>query len=280
MDTSFDNLSFINDGKFRLGSEVECAIRREDYNQFVKSIKGLDKRIEIGYDGSIRPLNWVSWDRYGNEEGDAGREIRTPVLSSQEGVLLLNEIFKLISRYGYTNKTTGYHANFSPTDKNDHEKINPFFLSVLPIWADIRHRFNRDKNKYCQDIVIRKDILKNPLLVLSVPKEKRKNGMFWDKYDGGYFKVNRTVENAIDLWHYLRRLQEGKIFGKSKLIQCHWHYAAFNAKNYQPHYTPSSRLEVRSWGNENYHTRFPEISSDINEIIHLFKESMCHPIKI
>src|ERR1039457_2029186 len=162
---------------FHLGFEIEACFFREGFSDFVKLLKRLDSRINVTTDGSIRPENWTRSDRYGDMVGHKGREIQTYPLKAKEGVLLLNEIFNLVSDFGYTNQTCSCHLNFSPINRKDYEKVNPFFLIQQDFWQRIRNHFNRDGNKYCQDIFLRKDVKENPVNIL---KHKIQNGVFWD----------------------------------------------------------------------------------------------------
>jgi hypothetical protein len=272
----------IEENQFKTGYEIETCLYRAGFNDFSAQLKKLDKRINIGTDGSIRPLGWVKHDRYGKVIGDIGREIRTPVLKSKEGIQLLAEIFNLVNQYGYQNETTGFHFNFSPQLK-DYEKLNPFFLAEQPIWKRIKQEFNRDGNKYCTDVVLRKDIRKNPanVLKLSVSKEGTDpNGIFWDGFRGQEASIHYKHKNAISLWHFLNQMNDFKKFGAQKPIKNHWHYSSANFSNYYPEYSPQGRAEIRSFGGADYCSKLGKILPYIDETIALAKESFEHTIKI
>jgi hypothetical protein len=267
----------IKENQFNSGYEVEACFYREGFKGFVEKIKKLDKRINIGTDGSIRPIGWRKSDRYGRYFGHIGREIKTPVLKTIEGIQLLNEVFKLVSDFGYTNSTCSCHLNFSPIDKKDYERVNPFFLVQQDFWKRIRRHFDRDGNKYCQDIFLRKDIRENPANIL---KKKFPFYTFWDGYRDEEVNTEYKHKNAISLWRYLISMQDFKKFGNQQLVRCHFHYAGINFENFKPLPTKESRIEIRGVGNTDYEKRLDEIVPYIDESLFWIKESYKHEIKI
>lgn len=261
----------IKEGSFFTGFEPECCINAGAMNDFQAAVRKVDKRCVFKFDRSIVP-----------KAGDETTEINTPVLRSDESIALLDEIFMLIDQFGYTNSTCSVHANFSPVSKKNHEKINPFFLAEQEIWKRMRSDFKRDGNKYCSDVILRSDIRQNPSVILKekVSKAGTENGMFWDKFRGEEASVDYKHRNAISLWRYLIQMQDFKKFGRKKLVKCHWHYAIVNFENYKPTHTKDSRVEIRAFGNENYHLKLPLITQYIDEVLALLKESFNHPVQI
>jgi hypothetical protein len=282
----FDHFTYIPNGRWQMGCEVECCIKRAQNRSFEKQLKSLHKGIEFEYDGSLRPIGW-SHDNHNSElyynrgdirndaPFDQGHELLTPVLPVKDASLLLIEIFRLIEKDGYTNKSCGLHVNFSPINKSDYGKINPFYLVSQPIWNEIREVFGRMKNKYCKNIFVREDICKNPTSIL----EHVKHGKFWDKYDG----IERTTDykhlNAISLWRYMVKMQQFNRFNKQRFVDYKWHYSVVNFDHYTPLPAHDSRIEVRGFGNKNYHLRLEEIISYIEKIIELFENSMNFTLK-
>lgn len=288
-----DNFHNILNGQFNAGFEIECCIRRDENPAFEKALKKLHKGIEFEYDGSLRPVGWSKENHNANTYAnraklphikcDQAHEILTPVLPVNEAFQLLEKIFALVAEFGYTNESCGLHANFSPINKKNFHKINPFWLSTQPLWSKIRKAFGRENNKYCQDIVLRADIKKNPAIILKqeiVKEGLQPNGIFWDGYREEEVSINYKHVNAISLWRYMVQLQDFKRFGKKKLVKCHWHYAGINFENIKPHPTDDSRIEIRAFGNTNYHLRLFEIADFCDKAIALFEESYTKPIKI
>jgi hypothetical protein len=267
----------ILDGSFKCGFEIECCVPRLKDKAFIKDVKSLSEKIQFTYDGSLRPNGWTKTNKQAHAfvVGDIGHELVTPVFKSEDGILFLNELFKIVQTHGYTNSSCGLHANFSPTDKKNHEKINPFWLAEQKLWQEIKRTFARDKNKYCQDIKFRKDIRKNPVKILQEPisKDRHNNGVFWDKWEGCEASIAYKHRNAISLWHHAQRLQNNQIFGKKQLVKAHWHYSNINFTNYQPTYTSDSRIEIRSAGGEDYEKKIDLIAEYADKSVGLFKES-------
>lgn len=270
----------IRNGRFKKGFEVEVCIHNQDHynaNAFCKAIRKIDKRIVVDYDGSIKP-----------KAGDWCCELKTPVLIANESFQLLEQIFIAIAFHGYTNTSCGLHDNTSPVSKKDFNKINPFWISEQPLWKQIRKSFARANNKFCQDVVLRKDIRENPFVILDLNVEKRglKNGMFWDGYRKQEVPINYQHVNAISLWRHMIQLQDFKKFRNknrkpiTNLVKCHWHYAGINFENLQPIPTPESRIEIRGFGNKDYHLRLPEIAHYSNEALGLFEQSYEIPCEI
>lgn len=264
-------------GRFNAGFEIEACIfnqDRQNANEFCRAVRRLNGKhgqIHIGTDRSIKPLR-----------GDWTCESRTPVMRVNASLGLLQRLFDLVAEYGYTNKSCGFHANLSPVNAKEVDLINPFWLAEQSLWAEIRKAFGRDKNKYCQDIALRKDIRQDPALVLKQPVEKRglKNGVFWDGFRNQEVSVNYKHINAVSLWRYMIQLQDFKKFKNQKLVKCHWHYAGINFENLLPVYHPESRIEIRSFGNKDYHLRLEEICYYLDKAIALIEESYKKPVKI
>lgn len=286
------NFQNILDNDFNIGFEIECLIFRQQNANFEKAVMALHKGILFVYDGSVRAKGWSrkrhNTHTYANRHNlnipiDQAHEILTPVLPAIEAVQLLEKIFALVAEFGYTTKCCGLHANFSPRDKKNHGKINPFFLVEQPVWKEARKTFNRIGNKYCQDVVLRKDIRENPANILKqkINKDNLENGMFfWDGYRDEEVSINYKHINAISLWRYLVQLQDFKRFGKQKLVKCHFHYGVVNLENYKPRYTMDSRIEIRAMGGDSYHFRLLEIVDYCDKTLELIKESYNHKIKI
>ena len=286
---NFQNI--LND-KFQCGFEIECCIRRADNALFEQELKKLHKGILFQYDGSIRPLGWSrkkhNSHTYSNRHNlmnlkcDQAHELLTPVLPCVEGFQLLEQIFALVAEFGYVNNSCGFHANFSPKNKKDFNKINPFWLSERPLWSEIRKTFGRNRNKYCQDVVLRKDIRENPANVLKqkIDKSNLDNGVFFDGYRNENVTIDYKHINAVSLWRYMIQLNDFKRFGKQKLVKCHWHYANCNFENLKPIPTKDSRIEIRGFGGADYHLRLDEIIDYCDKAIGLFEESYQKQIKI
>lgn len=252
-----NEFQYILDRRFQTGFEVECCINAGQTEAFKKAVQKLHPDITFVHDGSIKP-----------KLGDDRTEINTPVLPTDQALQLLERIFELVDKYGYTNRSCGLHANFSPINRADYEKINPFWLATQPIWKQIKKTFQRERNKYCRDIELQATIKKNPYAF--VPHVK--HGRFWDRYNGVEASTSYKHKNAVSLWHYMIQMQNFNRF-KRKFVRYAWHYSVINFDNYSPSHKPDSRIEIRGFGNENYHLRIGEIARYIERILRLFVES-------
>jgi hypothetical protein len=284
MAISLKQYEHVCNGRFQAGFEIECIIRRNENAEFEKALKNLHKGIQFEYDGSIRPIGWrrskhQDEHKYYNRayykgKMDQAHELLTPVLPIPEALLLLEKIFVLIEKHGYTNKSCGLHCNFSPILPEDYDKINPFYLISQPHWNNLRTNWNRHKNKYCREVGLLQNLDKNPTSFM----KHIKHGKFYDKFDG----VERHTKeyqhkNSISLFTWLIKLNEFKRL-KKEFLKYIWHYSAISFDNYSTERKEDSRIEIRGIGGENYHMRFVEIIECVNESIRLFMQSFEIPI--
>jgi len=265
---------------FKIGFEVECCIFKGKSNAFLRKIKDLNKKITIGSDGSLKP------NKIGEQicplDGvtkidvfDDSFELGTPPLPSEQAFILLEQIFELIKIYGYTNKSCGFHVNVSPVFHGDYKKINPFYLANKPLWKEIKRKFKRGNNRFCKDVVLKPSIKRNPASFLKYLKEGRFYNYNEYKYE---YPHNYQHKNAISLWHHLIKMHEFNRT-KQKFINYVWHYGVISFDNYKPVKRKDSRIEIRGFGNTDYHLKINDIIYYTNKTLALFKESFEKPIE-
>jgi hypothetical protein len=133
---------FTNDTDIRLGFEVECRIRDEDYTKFCREIYNLKKRTNIGYDGSISGCGFEY----------RAVELRTSPLPPKRSMETLRAIFVIVNKYGNTNTSCGLHVNISSANKSKMKNFDPFPFIYSKLWEQILRKFKRKNNRYCKTI--------------------------------------------------------------------------------------------------------------------------------
>jgi hypothetical protein len=130
---------------FKFGFECEFVFdtAKITFEDLAVEFRRLHRNIVCDDDGSIDPSRGII--------SEDGMEVKTPPLSSDEAFTLLQKVFGLIDKYGYTNKSCGLHVNFSPTTIKHYRAINPFSFSRAKLWAKIKKDFKRGSNTFCVD---------------------------------------------------------------------------------------------------------------------------------
>jgi hypothetical protein len=130
---------------FKFGFECEFVYdsSKISLENLSAEFRRINRNIFCDDDGSIDP----------NRGDQHGRsiEVKTPPLQSDQAFLLLEKVFAVINKYGYTNSTCGLHVNFSPNKTKHYRSINPFSFSKAKLWARIRKDFKRASNTFCVD---------------------------------------------------------------------------------------------------------------------------------
>jgi hypothetical protein len=229
------NIKYLKSKRFLIGFEVEMCLDRIKLTvkEFKKIIKDLNKDIIIGNDGSIIPVDYHNHSTF---------ELKTPPLSSLKSFKLLSKIFDVIEKYGYTNETTGLHVNISPICKKLYYSINPIYIASHPLFEKIVKDFNREDNEFC----------------VTYSKEDFKS---------------EPVKNNIDFWH--RNVGEC-CYNYDPLVinpDYYGHSSAVNFDNYHTKKSKDSRLEIRAFGNTNYHKKLDKVLKHTDEIIKVYLQS-------
>lgn len=145
----------LRDPNFQVGIEFEFIINDQTAKQdlldeesafnFVQQMmKYRSLEGEVKEDKSIIPENNDGW----------GIEIVTPVMSLQQSLITIPDIFELIEDIGYTNRTTGLHINLSHKNIN-HQNIDPHKLAsslederIYKTMPERRGNMNRSTEMY------------------------------------------------------------------------------------------------------------------------------------
>lgn len=132
----------------RLGFEIESLYNKTGRKDLIRKIREINPEIITGNDYSLH--GWTGkMDTYGNRQDDCGIEIKTPPLPKCEAIVVLDKVFSLVGKYGYTNKTCGLHLNLSTVNEEKRTKFNPFLFCVNPLWAKMGEDFQRNRNEFC-----------------------------------------------------------------------------------------------------------------------------------
>lgn len=229
------NCTHISTRSLRLGFEAEFVYDYTRRQDLLDEIYTLRADLDAGSDGSI------TGSKLFRSEDDM--EVRTPnpPLLVKDTLEILEKMFGIIQKYGYTNNTCGLHLSFSPLDDKVYYSLNPRKLVKRKLWSDIVKDFNRGGNNYCKVIEFQR----------RKPEScKTKLNKFYDIiYNRRYNIAERVQHNYND------------------------HGNAVNFQNYHEKRQRHSRLEIRAMGNENYEKRFDEIVSYVDKIVAAFKES-------
>lgn len=244
---------------FYVGYELEgCVKSTEDnfciFDDFAKKIKEIHPKIDVGDDGSI--------ESNPNRFYDEAFEIRTPPLKSKESVEVLRKICDLIEQYGYTNKSTGLHANFSPVSNKVYKEINPDYINKHPLFKKIAKFFRRGRNIYCSFYKFKIDKKKLKKLLIEDSSFKK---IFKTKYEIWRKGFNDSYYEGDDKYRYMQM--------PKNLCDFDEHYCAVNFQNFTPKRTKTSRIEIRVMGNKDYHKKVNDIIKFTDNIIEVIKQS-------
>jgi hypothetical protein len=242
--------SLLTSKKFQLGFEVEMIYsnKRITQEQLKKELRQIHPNIIAGSDDSIRPdgrLNkedkpkkeryWDSWygewrytDSYGSCEH--AMEIKTPPLLPKQSLEVLEKVFALVNKYGYTNSSCGFHLNFSPIPERLYQALDPFAFTTDSLWSRIKKDFGRANSQWCRKVWV-----KNSRIDLS------KLALF------GYLMGRNLPGTRPNV-------------GKS---------ADVNFNHYWGSKT-SRRIEIRAFGGEGYHKKFDLIKKYADDILKTF----------
>jgi len=148
-----------------LGFEIECVIVKAftqvgeysfstgrtvnsrfstNWKNFLKELGVLNEKIIVGYDGSI---NCDDYDR--------AVELKTSPLPPKDAMILLKKLLDIVNKYGFTNRSCGFHVNISSAHAAKMKKFNPLPFLSSRIWDEILEEFNRSGNTYCYPILLK-----------------------------------------------------------------------------------------------------------------------------
>lgn len=216
----------IANNSFFIGFEVETCFHGSSDELNVR--RAIGRGVQMGTDGSISP-----------RPGDWSAELRTQPLIGLKAFKRLEKVFNAVSEYGYTNQSTGLHVNLSPVSDELYYEINPFYLVCHPLFKEIKKRFKRENNNYCQ----------------------------------AYHPPRKPSQNNIALSLFRKCVNANSVHHPSITGRYHGHYSAVNFDNMALPRTKCSRIEIRAFGNTNYHKRLQEVAFWTNQIIGLIIES-------
>jgi hypothetical protein len=139
--------NILNSNEFLLGFEVEFIWNADKIDQ--EDLEDLFYRIHrdiiCDEDGSIEP-------DYNDDNDECTMELQTPPLPPAQAFDVLNKVFAIVNKYGYTNDSCGFHLNFSPKSTKLFNSIDPFKFTKLSLWKTIKKEFGREHNEYCMDV--------------------------------------------------------------------------------------------------------------------------------
>lgn len=220
------DIKLLRKNQFLFGFEVECIFISKKITKTVlaQKLKAIHNKIILADDGSITF----------REDGEFSAEIKTPPLKAYESFRVLKQVLSLVEQYGRTNRSCGFHVNFSPISDKLYYSINPFALTQDRLWNQIKKTFNRESNSYCSAVNLPKSF-KKPITIFDIWQASQR---YVDAYDTSRIEVQ--------------------------------HYHVCNMSNYHKQKHKSSRIEIRAFGGSGYHKKFSEITFYCEKIIKTF----------
>lgn len=221
------------DKNFLLGFEVEFIYDADKISEWnlQRTLKDIHRDICTGEDASI--------EEEGRFDDEGTLEIKTPPIPIKESLEVLHKVFQVVRKYGYTNKTCGLHASFSPVRDEVYSSLNPEKIVTSKLWDKLLKAFGRDDHYYCQSFKPNQ----KPYIESKAPQKLRKF------YEEIYPKKGAAAYGYYD------------------------HYLVVNFENYKLRRTRYSRLEVRGMGNADYEKKFGKVVKYINQILTVFKRA-------
>lgn len=145
--------------QFRVGFELEGLVKYGHQTAFDEGLRNVAPGIDRGTDGSCQG---DFTDGFGTGHQGNGIEIRTPVLSLDEGLSLFDKILLFLGEEEdagrfKTNDTCGLHVNLS--EKNmvkNHLRFCRFYAHLVSHFPERRvlKLFNRTDNEFCHPLFV------------------------------------------------------------------------------------------------------------------------------